>query len=235
MEIVDRLAAVQEQIRLAAERAHRDPQEIRLIPVSKFNPVESIQAVFDAGITAFAENKVQELMEKQPQLPVEIEWHLIGHLQRNKVKYIVRMPNCRWIHAVDSLRLAEEIQRLCVAEDREMNILIQVNVAEDEAKFGASVFETLTLVKAIAVLDRVHVKGLMTIVPEVDDPELSRPHFRRLRELAREIEAENIPGVEMRELSMGMTGDFRVAIEEGATMVRIGSAIFGARDYGAGK
>lgn len=231
MEIVERLAAVQAEIHLVAKKAHRDPREVHLIPVSKFNPVESIETIFKAGICAFAENKVQELMEKQPQLPLEIEWHLIGHLQRNKVKYIVRMPNCRWVHSVDSLKLAEEIQRLCVAEDREMNILIQVNVAEDQAKFGVSIEDTLALVKSIATLDRVKVKGLMTIVPEVDDPEQSRPHFRRLRELAEEIDAAGIPGVEMCELSMGMTGDFAVAIEEGATMVRIGSAIFGARNY----
>lgn len=232
MEIAEQLAAVQKQICLAAERAHRHPEEIRLIPVSKFHPVESIQAVMDAGIYAFAENKVQELMEKQPQLPLDLEWHLIGHLQRNKVKYVVRMPNCRWVHSVDTLPLAQEIQRLCTAAGREMNVLIQVNVAEDEAKFGVSSPEALTLIKAIAALDRVKVKGLMTIVPEADDPELSRPHFRRLRELAEEIAAERIPGVEMCELSMGMTGDFAVAIEEGATIVRVGSAIFGQRDYG---
>lgn len=229
--LIEQYQEVLERVRQAAIKANRHPDEVKLVPVSKFNPVEKIETLLEIGVAAFAESKVQELQEKQPVLPPHVEWHLIGHLQRNKVKYVVRMPNCRLIHSVDSFRLAEEIQRQCEKEERVMEILIQVNVANDDAKFGVPVGEALAMVKDIATLERVKVKGLMTIVPEADDPEETRPHFRRLRQLAEEIRTVGIPGVEMQELSMGMTGDFPVAIEEGATLVRVGSAIFGARDY----
>lgn len=231
MNICEHLADVRERIRQAAVRANRDPLEIKLVPVSKFNPIEKIQELVDAGIDNFAENKVQELMDKQAQMTEDINWHLIGHLQRNKVKYVVRMPNCRMIHSVDSLRLAEEIENQCAEMGRTMDILLQVNVANDDAKFGLKADDTLHMAKKIALLPHLKLKGLMTILPEEDHPEKCRPYFRKLKELATEIAAAEIPGVEMVELSMGMTGDFEVAIEEGATLVRIGSAIFGARNY----
>ncbi|AZR73022.1 YggS family pyridoxal phosphate enzyme [Anoxybacter fermentans] len=229
MGLLERLADVQRRIRLAAERVNRNPEEIKLIPVSKYHSIEKIQTLLKAGIYDFGESRVQELREKQSQLPKDVNWHLIGHLQRNKVKYVVRMPNCKLIHSVDNLRLVQEIQRRCELEDTTMDILVQVNVANDDAKFGILSGEALEFVKKVAEFDRVKVKGLMTIVPEVDDPEEVRPYFRRLKELSEEIRKAAIPGVEMAELSMGMTNDFEVAIEEGATMVRIGSAIFGPR------
>ena len=231
MNICERLAAIQERIQLAATRVNRNPVEVKLLPVSKFNPIESIEAVMAAGISDFAESKVQELMDKQSKMPLTVNWHLIGHLQRNKVKYVVRMLNCRMIHSVDSVQLAREIERHCATLERTMDILIQVNVANDDAKFGVTLAEVFPLLQEVAELPHIRIKGLMTIVPEEDNPEKCRPYFRRLRELAKEIEQLRIPGVEMSELSMGMTGDFEVAIEEGATIVRIGSAIFGARSY----
>ncbi len=231
MNLLERLIDVQKRVGEAAARARRDPDEVQLIPVSKFHPLEEIQMLMTAGITDFGENRVQELLEKQSVLSgAEVNWHLIGHLQRNKVKYVVRMPNLKLIHSVDSFRLAEEIQKRCETEEREMDILIQVNVANDDAKFGVPARTTVELIRRIFVFDRVKVKGLMTIVPEVDDPEEVRPYFRKLKELSMEIQT-TIPGVEMTELSMGMTNDFEIAIEEGATMVRVGSAIFGSRNY----
>lgn len=231
MNMRENLFGIQERIRQAALRVNRNPGEIKLVPVSKFNPIEKIQELVDVGVSDFAENKVQELMDKQAQMTERINWHLIGHLQRNKVKYIVRMPNCRMIHSVESLRLAEEIERNCAEVGRTMDILLQVNVANDDAKFGLSVDETMHMAKKVSLLPHLKLKGLMTILPEEDHPEKCRPYFQRLRELALEIAAAEIAGVEMVELSMGMTGDFEVAIEEGATLVRIGSAIFGARNY----
>lgn len=232
MSLVKQYNDIQKRIQSAAERVGRNPEDVKLIPVSKYNPVESIQTLVDVGVKDFGESRVQELTEKQPQLSEEINWHLIGHLQRNKVKYIVRMPNCKLIHSVDSFRLAEEIQQRCEVEERDqVDILVQVNVANDDDKFGLPASKALDVIREIARLERVKIKGLMTIVFEVDEPEEVRPYFRKLRELADTIRGAGISGVEMKELSMGMTNDFEVAIEEGATMVRVGSAIFGARNY----
>lgn len=230
MNLVERLRIVQKRIENAALKANRDPKEVKLIPVSKYHPIEAIQTLAEIGIKDFAENKVQELIEKQSTLSSKINWHFIGHLQRNKVKYLIRMPNIRLIHSVDSLRLAEEIQKRCEIEDREMNILIQLNVADDQAKFGVSDNQLFELIQQISCFERVKIKGLMTILPEID-PNKTRPYFRKLKELALEIENMGLAGVEMAELSMGMTNDFEIAIEEGATLIRIGSAIFGARNY----
>ncbi|MCK4259111.1 MAG: YggS family pyridoxal phosphate-dependent enzyme [Halanaerobiales bacterium] len=230
--VIERLAEVQSRIQKSAERVNRNLEEITLISVSKFHPIEEIEPLIETGNYVFGESRVQELQEKQPLLPNNVEWHLIGHLQRNKVKYVVRMPNCKCIHSVDSIRLIEEIQRQCELNDREeMDILIQVNIANDDAKFGISPQEVLNLIREVSKFDRVKVRGLMTIVLEVDDPEDVRIYFRKLKELRDQIKAAEISGIEMTELSMGMTGDFEIAIEEGATMVRIGSAIFGARNY----
>ena len=173
--------------------------------------------------------KVQELVEKIPQLPSDIRWHLIGHLQRNKVKYIV--DKVYLIHSVDSLRLAEEISKEAQKKGVEVSILIEVNVAQEESKFGTTTEETEKLVRDISFLPGVHIKGLMTIAPFVEDPEENRIYFRKLRQLAVDIGNKNIDNISMNILSMGMTGDYMVATQEGATIVRVGTGIFGERDY----
>ena len=163
-------------------------------------------------------------------LPKDINWHLIGHLQRNKVKYIV--DKVKLIHSVDSLRLAEQIESECVKKDVHMDVLIEVNVAEEESKFGLKTDEVIGMVEDIAKLQHVHIKGLMTIAPYTDNPETNRQYFRQLKQLSVDIKSKNIDNVTMDCLSMGMTGDYEVAIEEGATLVRVGTGIFGERDYG---
>jgi hypothetical protein len=203
--------------------------EVTLISVSKTKPIPDLIEAYEAGERYFGENKVQEITEKLPQMPKDVHWHMIGHLQRNKVKYIV--DKVELIHSVDSLRLAVAISEEAVKKNCDVDILVEVNVAEEESKFGLATEETLSLIKEIAKLPRIHVKGLMTIAPYVDDPEDNRQVFRTLRKLAVDIESQNIDNICMGVLSMGMTGDYEVAIEEGATMVRVGTGIFGARNY----
>ncbi|MDO4261586.1 MAG: YggS family pyridoxal phosphate-dependent enzyme [Eubacteriales bacterium] len=227
--VAENYRAVEERIRLACARSGRDPEDVTLIAVSKTKPVEMIREAMEAGARVFGENKVQELCDKYEQLPGDLHWHLIGHLQRNKVKYIV--DKAELIHSVDSLRLAEEISREAVKKGVEVRILIEVNVAQEESKFGVTVEEAPELVRQIAVLPQVHVEGLMTIAPYVDDPEENRPIFRALKKLAVDIKTKNIDNVHMDVLSMGMTGDYEVAVEEGATLVRVGTGIFGERNY----
>lgn len=188
-----------------------------------------LETVYQEGIREFGENKVQELTEKYEALPKDIHWHMIGHLQRNKVKYIV--DKACLIHSVDSLRLAEEISQQAMKKQVEADILVEVNIAQEDSKFGISKEEAITLVEDIAKLPGVHVKGLMTIAPFVEDPEENRLYFRKMKELSVDIAEKNIDNVSMDILSMGMTGDYMVAIEEGATMVRVGTGIFGERDY----
>ena len=204
-------------------------KDVTLIAVSKTKPIEMIEEAMEAGARVFGENKVQELCDKYEQLPKDLHWHLIGHLQRNKVKYIV--DKAELIHSVDSLKLAEEISKEALKKNVEVNILIEVNVAEEESKFGVSVEETLALVEEIAKLPGIHIQGLMTIAPYTTDPEENRPVFRTLKKLAVDIKKKNIDNVCMDVLSMGMTGDYQVAVEEGATLVRVGTGIFGERNY----
>lgn len=220
---------VEAKVCAACSRSGRDRLEVTLIAVSKTKPVEMIREAMEAGANVFGENKVQELCEKYEVLPKDIHWHLIGHLQRNKVKYIV--GKAELIHSVDSLRLAEEISKEALKKGVEVDILIEVNVAEEESKFGVTVEDTENLVREIAALPGLRVQGLMTIAPFVEDPEENRPVFRTLKKLAVDIEKKNIDNVSMNVLSMGMTGDYEVAIEEGATMVRVGTGIFGERNY----
>ena len=220
---------VLKKVEEACERSGRDPKEVTLIAVSKTKPVEMIEEAIEAGARVFGENKVQELCDKYEQLPKDLHWHLIGHLQRNKVKYIV--DKAELIHSVDSMKLAEEISKEALKKNVEVNILIEVNVAEEESKFGVSVEETLALVEEIAKLPGIHIQGLMTIAPYTDDPEENRPVFRTLKKLAVDIKKKNIDNVCMDVLSMGMTGDYQVAVEEGATLVRVGTGIFGERNY----
>ena len=225
--IAENLAQVHKNIEDAARSAGRDPAEITLIDVSKTKPVSMLMEAYDAGERVFGENKVQEIMDKYDQMPQDVSWHMIGHLQRNKVKYIVGKVSM--IHSVDSLRLAETIEQEAAKIDTVVPVLLEVNVAEEESKFGLSVEEVIPLAEQIASFSHVRVCGLMTIAPYVTDPEENRPIFRQLKKLSVDIAAKNINNVTMNVLSMGMTGDYTVAVEEGATMVRVGTGIFGSR------
>ena len=227
--IKENLLDIETRISNACKRANRSRDEVVLIAVSKTKPVEMIYEVLDSGIQDFGENWVQELKEKTDLITKPIQWHLIGHLQRNKVKYII--DRVAMIHSVDSYRLAEQIDVEAKKKGITVNVLIEVNVAEEESKFGLSLDGVEELVREIAKLQNVKVKGLMTIAPFVANPEENRLVFRKLRQLSVDINSKNIDNVDMDELSMGMTNDFEVAIEEGATMIRVGTAIFGKRDY----
>ena len=227
--IKQNLLEVEEKICAACKRAGRDRGEVTLIAVSKTKPVEMLEACMDNGITVFGENKVQELCEKYEVLPKDLHWHMIGHLQRNKVKYIT--DKVELIHSVDSLRLAQAISDDAVKKGVNVDILIEVNVGEEDSKFGLKTEETENLVREISELPNVFIKGLMTIAPYTEVAEENRTIFRTLKQLSVDIERKNIDNVSMSVLSMGMTGDYEVAIEEGATMVRVGTGIFGERDY----
>ena len=207
----------------------RNKDEVTLIAVSKTKPISDIQTLYDAGVRDFGENKVQELTTKYEELPKDIKWHLIGHLQTNKVKYIV--DKVHLIHSVDSVKLALEIEKEAAKKDIIVNILVQVNVANEETKFGLDNSEVFNIVEEIAKLPHVKINGLMTIAPFVDDGEENRKYFNQLKQLSVDIKAKNIDNVCMNMLSMGMSGDYETAIEEGATLVRVGTSIFGVRNY----
>ena len=227
--ISENLEYVRRNIEEACMRVGRRPEEVTLITVSKTHPVPILKEAYEAGARDFGENKVQELVDKLPQLPEDIKWHMIGHLQRNKVKYIIGSTTL--IHSVDSLKLAREINSEAMKREITVDILIEVNVAEEESKFGVTVREVPALTEEIAKLPGVRIKGLMTIAPYTENPEENRAIFRKLKQLSVDITAKNIDNVSMNVLSMGMTGDYIVAVEEGATCVRVGTGIFGQRDY----
>ena len=227
--IEENIKQVEDNIAKACERANRDRSEVTLICVSKTKPASMVEEAYKTGQRNFGENKVQEINDKYPILPDDIKWHLIGHLQRNKVKYIINKVHL--IHSVDSIRLAEQIQHEAEKAGKVMNILVQVNVANEDTKFGLQVSETEDVVREIAKMPNVHICGLMTIAPFTDDPETNRVFFRKLKQLSVDIKSKNIDNVSMDCLSMGMTGDYQVAIEEGATLVRVGTGIFGERIY----
>lgn len=229
MSVCEKYRAVEEKVENACKRAGRSRQEVTLIAVSKTKPVSMIEELLPLGVRDFGENKVQELTAKEEVLPKDIRWHMIGHLQRNKVKYVI--DKACLIHSVDSLRLAQEISKEAVKHDLVMPVLVEVNVAGEESKFGVSVEEAPSLVENIAKLPGIQVNGLMTIAPYVEDPEENRSVFRNLRKLSVDIREKNFDNVTMNVLSMGMTGDYEVAIEEGATHVRVGTGIFGERNY----
>lgn len=218
---------IKKRVEAACQRAGRNPEEVTLIAVSKTKPVEMLREAYEAGARDFGENKVQEILAKEPKLPEDIHWHMIGHLQTNKVRQIVG-KTCL-IHSVDSVRLAEEIHKESVKKGLVTQILLEVNVAEEESKFGFHVEEVEDALKQIQELSGVCVLGLMTIAPFVDNPEDNRPVFQKLNKLYVDMKTKNIDNDTMNILSMGMTGDFEVAVEEGATMVRVGTGIFGAR------
>ena len=219
MDLQENLQQVEANICKACENAGRKRSDVTLIAVSKTKPIEMLQTVYDLGPRDFGENKVQEMCEKMEVLPKDIRWHMIGHLQTNKVKYIIGKTEL--IHSVDSLHLANVT----------VSILVEVNIAEEESKFGIHKEETISLIRQIAALPHIQILGLMTIAPFVENPEDNRTYFRQIRQLSVDIDAQNIDNVRMDILSMGMTGDYMVAIEEGATMVRVGTGIFGERYY----
>lgn len=225
----DNLKKVEENIQAACDRSGRNRDEVTLIAVSKTKPVEMLQEIYDENIRDFGENKVQELCDKIEKMPSDIKWHMIGHLQRNKVKYIV--GKVALIHSVDSYRLAEEISIQAKKHNTTVPILVEVNIAHEESKFGISEEDAILLVKEISELENIRIMGLMTIAPYVENPEDNRMYFRKIKELSVDINSKNIDNVSMEIISMGMTGDYEVAIEEGATMVRVGTGIFGARNY----
>ena len=218
--IKENVAEVEARIQAACKRAGRRREEVTLIAVSKTKPVSDIYEVIETGIKDYGENKVQEMCDKMEIIQEPLNWHMIGHLQRNKVKYIV--DKAKLIHSVDSLRLAQQISQEAIKKEVEVDILIEVNVAEEASKFGLSTEEVIQMIEAIAKLPAVHIKGLMTVAPFTDNPEDNRPYFRNLKQLAVDIDGKNIDNVTMSVLSMGMTG---------ATMVRVGTGIFGARIY----
>jgi pyridoxal phosphate enzyme (YggS family) len=227
MSIAANLQEVLRRIRAAALDSGRDPSAVRLVAVSKTRPVEDVIQALQAGQSVFGENYVQELVGKVVEVSGAVEWHFIGHLQSNKVRQIAGLV--AMIHSVDRLSLAQEISRQWGKLGSCCDILVQVNISGETTKSGTTGSEALQLVRDIAGLPHVRIRGLMTMPPFFDDPEAARPFFAELKRLALRIEAEAIPGVAIEELSMGMSGDFEAAIQEGATLVRVGTSIFGAR------
>lgn len=225
----ENLANVEKTIQAACEKRARKRSDVTLIAVSKTKPVEQIQEIYDAGIRDFGENKVQELCEKYDQLPSDIRWHMIGHLQRNKVKYII--DKVCMIHSVDSYRLAEEINIQAKKHKLTMPVLLEINIADEQTKFGITKKDALLLAEEIAQLENVRIEGLMAVAPYTENPEDNRKYFQEIKKLAVDIQRENIDNISMHALSIGMTGDYAIAVEEGSTMVRVGTGIFGERDY----
>lgn len=225
----DALIEVENNILDACERSGRNPEEVTLIAVSKTKPVEMLQEVYNEGIRDFGENYVQELADKIEIMPKDIRWHMIGHLQRNKVKYLVGKVAC--IHSVDSLRLAEVINERSIKLGVVTKIMAEVNIAGEESKFGFTRDEVFDFAEKVSTMEGVKLVGLMTSAPYVNDPEENRQYFRKMKSLSVDINEKNINNINITELSMGMTNDYIVAVEEGATHVRVGTAIFGARNY----
>ena len=226
--VKENLAIVEERVKAACDRAGRSYGSVTLVAVSKTKPVRLVEQAYEYGIRQFGENKAQEMKEKYDMLPKNIEWHFIGHLQTNKIKYV--LGRATLIHSVDSIHLAEAIEAECVKKGLEADVLVEVNVAQEETKSGVKTEEAEELVRKISVLPHVHIKGLMTIAPFVENAGNNRMIFRTLKDLSVDIGSKNIDNVSMNILSMGMTNDYEVAIEEGATHIRVGTAIFGERN-----
>ena len=227
--VCENYTKIRERIDAACKLSGRDPKSVTLIAVSKTKPVSMIRELMEIGVEDFGENHAQELVAKTEEITEPLRWHFIGNLQTNKVKYVVGRASL--IHSVNSLRLAEAISKESVKKGLVSDILIEVNIADEATKEGIAGDEAVSLVESASRLPGLHIIGLMAIAPPVDDPEENRPYFRSLRELAEKIGALGLEGVEMKELSMGMTNDFTCAVEEGATFVRVGTAIFGERNY----
>ena len=233
MSVAENLKTIRERVDAACERAGRRPEEVTLIAVSKTKPLSMLQEAYGAGARDFGENKAQEILEKYPEMPEDARFHMIGHLQTNKVKQVV--GKAVLIHSVDSLHLAEKIEQEAAKRDLTADILLEVNVAREESKFGLMLEEVIPLLEEVKNLPHVRVRGLMTIAPNVENPEENRKHFKKLYQLYVDIKIKNIDNGTMSVLSMGMTGDFEVAVEEGATMIRVGTGIFGSRQIGEKK
>ena len=227
--VTENLKKVEERIQAACLRSGRKREDVTLIAVSKTKPVELLREAYDSGIRYFGENKVQELCAKYEEMPSDIHWQMIGHLQRNKVRQVV--GKAELIHSVDSLRLAEAIDKEAGKQGITARILLEVNMAKEDTKFGLMPEEVLDFTKEIVRFQNIRVEGLMTIAPFVADPEENRIHFANLRKLSVDIRKEKVNNVTVSILSMGMTNDYEIAIEEGATMVRVGTGIFGERNY----
>ena len=230
--LLDNLKDVEERIQAACDRSGRKREDVLLVAVSKTKPVEMIEEVMTAGIVDFGENKPQELRDKYEVLPQNLRFHMIGHLQTNKIKYVI--DRVVLIHSIESIHLAEAVNAEAKKHNRIMPVLVEVNVAQEESKSGFLVEKTENAIREIAKLSNIRVEGLMTIAPFVENAEENRQYFVKLRKLSVDIAAKNIDNVTMHHLSMGMTGDYEVAIEEGATMVRVGTGIFGERNYQIG-
>ena len=227
--VTENYREVEKRVCEACARSGRAREEVTLIAVSKYKPVEMIRELMAIGVRDFGENHAQELVSKTEEITEPLNWHFIGNLQRNKVKYIV--GKVELIHSVDTYRLAEEINIQAKKQNVIVPILVEVNIAHEESKFGISAEDAILLVEEISKLENIRIKGLMTIAPYVENPEDNRLYFRKIKQLSVDITNKNIDNVSMEILSMGMTGDYEVAIEEGATMVRVGTGIFGARNY----
>lgn len=225
--ISDSLSILRGRIAAASARAGRDPREVKLVAVSKNIDVERIVLAVDAGVRDFGENRVQEAAEKIPRVHADVTWHFVGHLQRNKAKDAVELFSL--IHSLDSIRLARELDRRCEMADSTIDLLLQVNISGEATKFGVPPEMARDVLLEIARYERLRVRGLMVIAPYSDNPEDARPWFSQARQLMRELGRLSISNVSMDELSMGMSGDYEVAIEEGATIIRVGTAIFGER------
>ncbi len=225
--VKENLAEVRTRMKEACIRAGRSPEDVTLIAVSKTKPLSMLLEAYESGARDFGENKVQEILEKQPDMPSDARFHMIGHLQRNKVRQVIGKTVL--IHSVDSLRLAEQIDSEAAKQALHVDILLEVNVAREESKYGFYMEEVEEALKKISQYSHITVKGLMTIAPFVENPEENRDIFKKLYQLFIDIKSKNIDNVTMSVLSMGMTGDYQVAIEEGSTMIRVGTGIFGAR------
>lgn len=226
--IQENLQKVRESIRQAQARSSKAAQDVLLVAVSKTQPLTKLQEAVAAGQRVLGENRVQELLEKYQTLP-DLDWHLIGHLQTNKVKYVV--DKIALLHSLDSMELAQEIEKRAARIERRLPVLVQVNIAEEESKFGLKREEVADFLTAMADYPHLHVQGLMTVGPFWDEAEALRPIFQELRDIFEREKARKLPHVDLRHLSMGMSNDYLVAVEEGATMVRVGSSIFGPRTY----
>ena len=229
MEISDNLRLVEENIAAACKRAGRRREEVKLIAVSKTHPVEAIKEAMRCGIRSFGENKVQELKDKMEKIDDSLDWHLIGHLQTNKVKYVVGKVSL--IHSLESIRLAEALEKEAVKRGVIVDVLVEVNIAGEDTKFGVLPENVEDFIREVAKFEHIRVKGLMTVAPIAQKSEENRKYFKNLNKIMVDLNSKNIHNVNMNVLSMGMTGDYETAIEEGATLVRVGTGIFGHRDY----
>ncbi len=227
--IRDAIADVSERIDAACKRAGRNPEEVTLIAVSKTMPVEALREAMACGMTEFGENRPQELRDKQAEITEPLNWHMIGSLQTNKLKYVIGKTTL--IHSVDSVHLAQAIEEMSAKKDLVTEILLEINIAGEESKHGIAPEELEGLVRQLSAMLHIKIRGLMTVAPYTENPEENRMHFRKMKQLMVDINSKNIDNVYMDVLSMGMTGDYEIAIEEGATLVRVGTGIFGHRVY----